>query len=81
VLRHPEDEVISLFAGLLANPDMTLSRDIFEIQDYVFSTHGEDDRLPPRTLVMDVTVTYYRYERTTQHTNGALTHRVSSTYI
>jgi hypothetical protein len=25
VLRRPEDEAISLFAGLLANPDMTLS--------------------------------------------------------
>jgi hypothetical protein len=40
---------------------------------------GEDDRLPPRTLVMDVTMTHDRYGRTTQHTNGALTHRVSST--
>jgi hypothetical protein len=41
--------------------------------------HGEDDRIPPRTLVMDVTMTHDRYGRTTQHTNGALTHRVSST--
>ncbi len=40
---------------------------------------GEDDRLPPRTLVMDVTMTHERYGRTTQDTNGALTHRVSST--
>ncbi len=24
VLRHPEDEAISLFAGLLTNPDVTL---------------------------------------------------------
>ena len=40
---------------------------------------GEDDRLPPRTLVMDVTMTHDRYGRTTQHTNGALTHRVFST--
>ena len=37
-----------------------------------------DDSLPPRTLVMDVTMTHDRYGRTTQHTNGALTHRVSS---
>jgi hypothetical protein len=50
-----------------------------EIQDYVILSHGEDDRLPPRTLVMDVTMTHDRYGRTTQHTNGALTHRVSST--
>jgi hypothetical protein len=33
----------------------------------------------PRTLVMDVTMTHDRYGRTTQCTNGALTHRVSST--
>jgi hypothetical protein len=42
-------------------------------------THGEDDRFPPRTLVMDVTMTHDRYGRTTHHTYGALTHRVSST--
>ena len=50
-----------------------------EIQDYVFLPRGEDDRIPPRTLVMDVTMTHDRYGRTTQHTNGALTHRVPST--
>ncbi len=43
-----------------------------EIQDYVFLPHGEDDRIPPRTLVMDVTMTHDRYGRTTQYTNGAL---------
>ncbi len=52
-------------------------RDDIEIQDYVILPHGE--RLPPRTLVMDVTMTHDRYGRTTQHTNGALTRRVSST--
>ncbi len=41
--------------------------------------HGEDDRIPPRTLVMDVTMTHDHYGRTTEHTYGALTHRVSST--
>jgi hypothetical protein len=50
-----------------------------EIKDYVNFPHGEDDRLPPRTLVMDVTMTHDHYGRTTQYTNGALTHRVSST--
>jgi hypothetical protein len=50
-----------------------------EIQDYVFLPRGEDDRHPPRTLVMDVTMTHDRYGRNTQHTNGALSHRVSST--
>ena len=42
-------------------------------------SHGEDDTLPPHTLVMDVTMTHDHYGRTTQHTNGTLTHRVSST--
>jgi hypothetical protein len=42
-------------------------------------SHGEDDRLPPRTLVMDVTMTHDHYGRTTHHTNGAFTQRVSST--
>jgi hypothetical protein len=50
-----------------------------EIQDYVFLPHGEDDRIPPRTLVIDVTMTHERYGRTTQHTNGTLTHRVPFT--
>ncbi len=42
-------------------------------------TRGEDDRIPPRTLVMDVTMTHDRYGRTTQYTNGVITHRVPST--
>ncbi len=50
-----------------------------EIQDYVFLPRGEDDRIPSRTLVMDVTMTHDRYGRTTHHTNGTLTHRVPST--
>ncbi len=49
-----------------------------EIQDYVILPRREDDRLPPRTLVMDVTMTHDRYGRTTHHTHGTLTHRVSS---
>ena len=31
---------------------------------------GEDNRLPPRPLILDVTMTHDRYERTTLHTNG-----------
>jgi hypothetical protein len=50
-----------------------------EIQDYVFLPRAEDDRIPPRILVMDVTMTHDRYGRTTQHTNGVFTHRVPST--
>ncbi len=57
----------------------SFERTDIEIQDYVILPHGEDDKLPPRTLVMDVTMTHDRYGRTTHHTNGALTHRVSST--
>jgi hypothetical protein len=60
-------------------PAAVNERGDIEIQDYVFLPHGEDDRIPSRTLVMDVTMTHDRYGRTTHHTNGALTHRVPST--
>ena len=50
-----------------------------EIKDYVILPRGEDDKLSPHTLVMDVTMTHDRYGRSTQHTNGALTNRLSST--
>jgi hypothetical protein len=52
-----------------------------EMKDYVIFPPGEDDRLPPRALVMDVTMNHDRYGRTTQRTNGALTHRVSSNCV
>jgi hypothetical protein len=54
-------------------------RGVIEIKDYVILPRGEDDRLPPRTLVIHVTMTHDHYGRTTQRTNRALTHRVSST--
>jgi hypothetical protein len=60
-------------------PSVDNERGDIEIQDYVILSRGEDDRFPPRTLVMDVTMSHDRYGRTTQHTNGTLTHRVSST--
>ena len=52
-----------------------------EIKDYVILlvSHGEDNGLPPHTLMMDVTITHDRHGRTTHRTNGTLTHRVSST--
>ncbi len=59
-------------------PGTVNERGDIEIQDYVFLSRGEDDRIPPRTLVMDVTMTHDRYGRTTQHTNGVITHRVPS---
>jgi hypothetical protein len=58
-------------------PDNEL--DDIEIKDHVILPRGEDDRLPPRTLVMDGIMTHDRYGCTTQRTNGELSHRVSST--
>ena len=52
-----------------------------EIKHYVILPNGEDNRIPPHTLMMDVTVTHDRHGRTTQCTNGTLTHRVSSTGV
>jgi hypothetical protein len=69
---------VCYYSRLVTEPSDNERGDI-EIQDYVFLPHGEDDRIHPRTLVMDVTMTHDRYGRTTQHTNGALTHRVPST--
>ncbi len=60
-------------------PIVVNERGDIKIQDYVILPRGEDDSLPPRTFVMDVTMTHDRYGRTTQHTNGTLTHRVFST--
>ena len=58
-----------------------LSKSDIEIKVHVISVvpRGEDDRLSPHTLVMDVTMTHDRYGRTTQRTNATLTHRVAST--
>jgi hypothetical protein len=58
-----------------------------EIRDYVILPHGEDDRLPPHTLVMDVTMSHDLYGRTTQRTNlwhithtQSVLHRCSSVW-
>ena len=50
-----------------------------KLQKYVVSLRGDDNPIPPHIWIMDVTMTHDRYGRTTQHTNGALTHRVSTT--
>jgi hypothetical protein len=55
------------------NPDTGNERGDIEIKDYVILSHGEDNRLPLHTLIMDVTMTHYRYGRTTQYTNRTLT--------
>ncbi len=39
---------------------------------------GEDNRLPPRPLILDVTMTHDRYGRTPLHTNGNHTYTISS---
>ena len=49
-----------------------------EIKDYVVLPRGGDTHRPPRPLMLDVTMTHDRYGRTTLHTNGSLTHRISS---
>ena len=36
-----------------------------EIRDYVVSPRGEENRIPPHTLLMDVTMTHDHYGRTT----------------
>ncbi len=60
-------------------PAVGNERGDIEIKDYVILPPGEDDRFPPHTLVMDVTMTHDRYVRTTQRTNEELTHISSST--
>ena len=60
-------------------PVVANDRGDIEVKDYVIYPRGEDDRLPPRTLMMDVTMTHDRFGCSTQCTHGALTHRVSST--
>jgi hypothetical protein len=52
-----------------------------EIKDYVTLPSGEDKRLTPHTLTMDVTLamTSDRFGSSTHRTNGTLSHIVSST--
>jgi hypothetical protein len=45
---------------------------------FVVLPRGEDSLLPPRPLMLDVTMTHDRYGRTNVHTNGSLTHSISS---
>ncbi len=47
-------------------PATVNERGDIEIKDYVILSHVEDDRIPPHTLVMDVTMTHDRYGRTTE---------------
>ena len=67
-------------------PPTVHERGDIEIRDYVFLPREEDNRIPPHTLLMDVTMTHDHLMdvtmthdhngRTTQHTNGALTQSV-----
>ena len=47
-----------------------------EIKDYVVLSRGEDNSLPPRPLILDVTMTHDRYGRITLYTNGKVTHAI-----
>ena len=55
----------------LRSRTMWSERGDIEIKDYV--SRGEDNQIPPHTLIMDVTMTHDRYGRDTQDTNGVLT--------
>ncbi len=71
-------------------PAPSYERGDIEIKDYlslssdnerghieIILPRGEDDRFPPHTIVMDVTMTHdRRYGRTSQRTNGAIIHSV-----
>ena len=46
-------------------PDVGIECGDVEIKDYVVLTHGEDNRLPPHTWMLDVTMTHDHYGRTT----------------
>ena len=57
-------------------PPTVHERGDIEIRDYVFLPREEDNRIPPHTLLMDVTMTHDHYGRTTERTNGTLTQSV-----
>ena len=48
------------------------------MKDCVVLPRGEDNRLPPRPLILDVTMTHDRYGGTITYTTGKLTHTMSS---
>ncbi len=50
-------------------------RDDLEIKDYVVLQKPQEqaDRLPPRTLILDFTLTHARYDSSHVHTTGQLT--------
>ena len=51
----------------------------FEISKYIVLPRGQDNRLPPRPLLLDYTMTHDRFGRSNLHTNGKLTHCLRST--
>ena len=49
-----------------------------EVVNYVVLPRTQDNYLSPRPLILDVTMTYDHYGRSTLHTNGNPTHTLSS---
>ena len=52
-------------------------RDI-EIGNHVVLPRGQDNCLPPRSRILDFTMTHDHLGHSTLHTNGTLTHRLRS---
>ena len=50
-----------------------------EIGKYIVLPWEQDNRLPPRTLLLDYTMTHDRFGHSNLHTNGKLTHWLRST--
>ena len=59
-------------------PGVGNERGDIEVVKYVVLPHGHDNYLTPRPLILDVTMTYDHYGRSTLHTNGNLTDTHSS---
>ena len=45
-----------------------------EIKDYVVLPRGQDNSLPPRPLILEFTMTHYRFGRSRLHPGGEITH-------
>ena len=60
-------------------PAVGNERGDIEIGKYIVLPRGQDNRLPPRPLLLDYTMTHDRFGRSNLHTNGKLTHCLRST--
>ena len=60
-------------------PAVGNERGDIEIGKYIVLPRGQDNRLPPRPLLVDFTMTHDRFGHSNLHTNGKLTHCLRST--